>query len=199
MISQTDTANWLKPHAASWMGKTRPPIEALSRWISGQETPDDHWAWSEAPDAKYSRRFNDRKQAVISWTSGPQFRRGLFVVVRVLLEAQEVDVTPRVRFALSCGIPQCVNPSHWRRVDPPCLWRMQALDSGVWQLVRVVSGAPAQRELVVQARLAGVVHLVAIAPLDRRSLAAPRAVCGVELPPALIAVTTSPVTCAGCR
>lgn len=176
----------------------RPSIEVLTHWIRQDDDPSNHWEWLVDLTAKHPRRFNERNQAIISWSSSTKYRRGIFVVARVFLEARETQLTRGTRFALNCGLSQCVNPDHWRRVDPSVLWRMQVLESGVWQLVRIVTNKPAQREIVVHVQLGDAIHLVAIAPLVQRSLAPPRAVCGVELSPTSVVVTASPVTCKTC-
>jgi hypothetical protein len=197
-VSDPDSANWLKPHAAWWLKPKSPSVEWLSRWITRSDDVSDHWEWSINPNAKHPRRFNERKQAIVSWTPGPHFRRGIFVVARVLLENQEAQLETRTRFKSICHLSQCVNPGHWQRVDPPTPWRMQAYASGVWQLVRIVNDHPATRTVVVRAKFDDVVHLVAIAPLEQRSLAPPRAICGVELDPTQLVVTSQIITCPGC-
>lgn len=160
----------------------------------------NHWFWL---DGRSNHGHDAHGQAYLRWKVRPTadshyMTHGEFNVARLHVVAR-VGMLPRyARYVSICGLSQCIHPDHWRRDDPLSPWRMQVLDSGVWQLVRVATNKPADRQLVVHVSFGDVVHVIAIAPLNQRSLASPRALCGVELNPRLFTVTSSPPTCVGC-
>lgn len=177
-----------------------PDLEYVMKYTDQGPYPGNHWFWR---DGRRNHGHDERGQAYLRWVVNPTAvsgwkTHGDFNVARLLIAARSPQ--PKgASFESQCGLSQCINPDHWRLVAAPIPWRMQVLESGVWQLVRVRTGAAAEREIVVRAAVAGVVHLAAIAPLALRTLAPPRAACGLVLPPAevVVVVAASP-SCAGC-
>ncbi len=176
-----------------------PDMSYVMKYTDQGPHPGNHWFWR---DGRRNHGHDAKGQAYLRWKVRPTadsgyLTHGEFNVARLHIAA--VRGAPKgSAFENTCGLSQCINPAHWRRVDPPTPWRVQVLGTGLWQLVRVATGHPAQRTVVVHAKLGDVVHLVAIAPLVQRSFAPPRAMCGTELPPELLVVTASPPTCGAC-
>lgn len=161
----------------------------------------NHWFWR---DGRRNHGHDSNGQAYVRWKVKPTAKSGYqthgeFNVARLLVEAREGAIPPRVRYVSTCDLSQCINPAHWRRASPASPWRLQVFDAaGVWQLVRVSTEAPAERETVVHVLHAGVVHLVSVLPLELRTHAAMRAACGAELLSTASIVTSSDLTCERC-
>lgn len=176
-----------------------PDMSYVMKYTDQGPYPGNHWFWR---DTRRNHTHNKQGQAVVKWVVKPSAESGWkthgeFIVARLLID-HEQPIPPGSRIHSTCGLSQCINPGHWRAQVKPPVWRMHIDAGGVWQLVRNATGAAAAREVVVYGVLDGVVHIIAIAPLKQRSLAPPRALCGTELEPFKLVVTTAPPTCTGC-
>lgn len=176
-----------------------PDLAYVMKYVDQGPHAGNHWFWE---DGRRNHGHDARGQAYVRWRVRPTaasgyFTHGDFNVARLLIE-QRQPIPPRSRVELFCGLSQCVNPDHWRVPVSRPQWRMQIRDDGFWQLVKSYSGAPAIHTVVVRLAHHGEVHQAAIAPLEQRSFAPPRAMCGYELPPTEVVVTTAPLSCAGC-
>jgi hypothetical protein len=177
-----------------------PPLDYVMKYTDQGPYPGDHWFWR---DGRRNHGLDKRGQAYLRWKVKPTASSGYkvhgdFNVVRLLLAARG-PVPPRSRYTSVCGLSQCVNPDHWRRVDPPTPWRLQVRDDGAWQLVRIQTDKPADRTIVVHMLHGNDVHVVSIAPQVQRAYEPPPvAMCGAALPPLECVVTAALVTCGGC-
>ena len=166
------------------------------------EAAGSHWFWR---DTRSNHGHDVRGQAVLRWRVKPcaesrYLEHGVFNVARLLIQWQIGPTPPRSVFEAVCGLSQCVNPSHWRRVFVPATWRFEVHPNG-WRLVRRSNGSVASpRQYLLQVAHAGTVHLVQVEPVPRMLFASnPRAACGLEVPINESFVTSSALTCGRCR
>ncbi len=188
----------LSPHKKR-LHRIVPDLDYVMKYTDQGPYPGNHWFWR---DGRRNHGHDARGQAYVRWKVPPTaesgyFTHGEFNVARLLIAARN-PIPPRACIANLCGLSQCINPDHWQRVLPRPAWRMQVTEAGVWQLVKPSSDVAAQREVVVHLLHQDVVHLAAIAPLERRTSPL-RAMCGLEPHPTEVVVTTAAITCEGCR
>lgn len=177
-----------------------PPLDYVMKYTDQGPHPGNHWFWR---DGRANHGHNSRGLAYLRWKVKPSAASGYaehgdFTVARLLIEAR-APIPTGVIHTNTCGLCQCINPDHWAARPAPVIWRMQVLGVGTWQLVRVSTGAPAEREIVVHAKYRDVIHVVAIAPRDQRGFAPPLALCGLSLNPEGVVVTSAEPTCGACR
>lgn len=176
-----------------------PDMSYVTKYTDQGPYPGNHWFWR---DGRRNHGHNKRGQAVVRWVVKPSASSGWkthgdFTIARLWIDYRQP--VPRGAPIYSvCGLSQCINPDHWRAKIKPPPWRLHIEEGGTWQLVRTSTNVPAAREVVVYAMLGHVVHVVAIAPMKQRGLAAPHALCGAVLEPFDLVVTTAEPTCAGC-
>ncbi len=182
------------------LGDVVPDAEYLAKYVDAGPYDGNHWFWR---DGRRNHLHNERGQAAVRWKTRPcaasrYFSHGEFTVARLLIEQRDGAAPKYTRYVNVCGLSQCVNPDHWKREDRALAWRMEARADGVWQLVRLRTGVPAKKEVVVHVLHEGVVHVVAIAPLtSRHAFEPPRASCGHVVVPDVCLVVVDPVTCTG--
>lgn len=175
-----------------------PTLDYVMKYTDQGPYLGNHWFWR---DGRRNHGHNALGQAYLRWRVRPTAASGYaehgdFTVARLLIEAR-APIPRGVVHENGCGLPQCVNPDHWRVRAGAGTWRLQVIGE-MWQLVRVRTGAPARREIVVHAALGTTVHLVAVTPLDQRGYGPPHAACGAALLPETLVVTLAALTCPGC-
>jgi hypothetical protein len=178
-----------------------PDMSYVMKYTDQGPYPGNHWFWR---DGRRNHGLDKRGQAYLRWTVKPTPKSGYlthgdFNVVRLLITARRGELPPRTKIVLECGLSQCVNPDHWKVLEAAPTWRIEMGAHGLWRLVRHRTGKPSGREQLVHVRHASVVHLAAIASTMQFAVGAPRAVCGLELPPELSVVTDAKPSCDGCR
>ncbi len=178
-----------------------PDLEYVMKYTDQGPYPGDHWFWR---DGRRNHGHDKRGQAYVRWKVKPTAKSGYlehgdFNVVRLLITARLGVLPPLTKIVLVCGLSQCVNPDHWRVVEAAPTWRIEMGNHGVWRLVRHRTGKPSEHEQLVHVRHDTVVHLAAIASTTQFAVPAPRAVCGIELPPEQSIVTNAKPSCVGCR
>lgn len=166
------------------------------------EVAGSHWFWR---DGRSNHSHDARGQATLRWRTKPcaesrYFEHGVFNVARLLINWQIGPTPPRSVFESICGLSQCVNPAHWRRLFVPATWRIE-IHPGGWRLVRRSNGSPApEKTFLLQAAHVDTVHLLQVTSVPRVLFAAPpRMVCGYEAPVDEVLVTSSAVSCERCR
>lgn len=189
-------ANLLKAHAASWLGKQQPSMQLLLRHILKGDDVSDHWLWSVDPDAKFPRRLSANGNAVISWSPKVDLRLGIFCVARLLIEHHKGPFPERSSFALYCVRPDCVNPDHWRWVEPIPRYRFDPSDSG-WRVAERRTGKFVPQRLLLAVRdQHGISHAVPAPPYPTSRFVA---MCEALIIPEVSTVlaTNAVITCKG--
>jgi hypothetical protein len=172
----------------------RPTASYLEAYTVRDAT--SHWFWD---DGRALHRHNERGQAVVSHR-GKSGRLGIFIVARLLLETRYEGLPPRTRVTCGCGLPQCINPSHWRVVFPPPRFRLQPVGDYGWELIVLRHADPLQvggvlaRAATIRASDGPLVHVIDAIPGQPL-----RARCGRVFVPASAVVVTALPTCEACR
>lgn len=157
-----------------------------------------HWFWHEG---RKGHRHNALGHAFLAWRVKPTAdsgwrEHGDFCVARLHLAALYAAIVPRTRIASICGLPQCINPSHWRLHPPSPRWRFGRNPASGWALKRISTGQRAKQSVVVHVGYERVVHAMHVLPSDQVYYAAHvPTLCGLAVNPELATVTTAPVTC----
>jgi hypothetical protein len=166
------------------------------------EVAGSHWFWR---DGRSNHGHDPKGQAVLCWRTEPcaesrYLEHGVFNIARLLIMWQIGPTPSRSVFESICGLSQCVNPSHWRRLFVPATWRLEVHPEG-WRVVRRSNGSAAPpKPQLLQAAHAGAVHLLQVTPEPRALFTVrPRMVCGLEVLAEDVLVTSSAVTCEACR
>jgi hypothetical protein len=188
----------LSPHKKR-LHRVEPDQAYVMKYTDQGPYPGNHWFWK---GGRRNHGHDARGQAYVRWRVKPTadsgyFTHGEFNVARLLITAARGPIPPRARINNLCGLSQCINPDHWQYVPPRPVWRLQVLDSGLWQLVRTSTGIPAPREAVVHLLFRDVIHLASIAPPALR-MTPLRTTCGLEPHPTEVVVTTALLTCKEC-
>lgn len=92
-----------------------PPLEYVDKYVV-KDQGTEHWFW---PETRRNHSHDSRGQAYLSWKVQPSFKtqfvsRGKYNVARLLIERARGPLKKRARVVNICGLPQCINPSHWR-------------------------------------------------------------------------------------
>lgn len=173
-----------------------PQISYLQKHVIPDPGPGGHWFWRE--DLR-NHRLNRHGHAVLAMKikRKPGYigsTSGEYCVARVLLDHHRGPFPPRTSFTLLCGLPQCVNPAHWKPLIPSPPWRLDySVESSACRLVSTNSGAPSTRDLLINVTHDNVVHVVPIKPDWSSDLF--ETICHKRIDPFQCSVTTFPITC----
>ena len=192
----TKSVNVLKTHAASWLGKQHPPMQLLLRHIQKGDDASDHWVLSLDAAAKFPRRLSVYGHAIISWSPKVDLRLGIFCVARVLIESTKGPFPERSSFTLQCMRPDCVNPDHWRWVEPVPRYRFDPTGVG-WRVAERRTGKFVSTRLLIAVRdQHGISHTVPAPPYPTSRYVA---MCEALIIPEVSSVlaTNAVITCKG--
>ena len=194
--------SFLSPHRKT-LNRVFPDMSYVTKYTIQTSDAGSHWFWH---DGRKGHRHNALGHAFLAWRVKPTAdsgwrEHGDFCVARLHLAALYTAVVPRSRIASICGLPQCINPTHWRMIPPSPQWCFGRNPVRGWGLQRVSSGRMATQTLVVNVGYERIVHVAHVLPSgqvyyrDRVPT-----LCGLPMDPELATVTTAPVTCLrGCR
>lgn len=167
-----------------------PALDFIEKYVVRCPAGTAHQFWDTTA---VSRRLDSRGQAVLAVKVKPTASthmksRGVYSVVRALLEHKKMPLKGNVN---TCGLSQCVNPTHWKGPTPPVPYKLDP-ERGV---VHVSDGSTIRRDVAVRLRgLDGVVHVARALPDTL-----PVLLCGSRYDPMTVLVVTEPVTCTkGC-
>ena len=194
----------LPPHPRA-VDASRPTAAYLDTYIMRDAT--GHWFWD---DNRSTHRHNQLGHAIVAAyaNSHPGRRakkgeRGTFCVARLLLEARYCGLPPRTRIACACGLPQCINPSHWDLTFPAPRYHLRSLGGVDWELTVLrhknakMLGRPAVISACVHVSDGPLVHFVVAVP-GQPLVARCGHVVDVSGASSALVVTRLP-TCEGCR
>lgn len=178
----------LSPHLRA-PNAVRPTPSYLETYIVSDKT--GHWFWDVRP---YGHRHNQQGQAVVSTYADRTHGKGIFTVARLLLEDRYKGLPSRTKIECKCGLPQCINPTHWRLTFPQPRFRLKPLLDGGWKLVSTCDGTTLTRAACIHVTDDTVTHVVDAIPGQEL-----RARCGrVFVLTSTVVVTMLP-TCESCR
>ena len=180
-----------------------PTLEYIQKYIVKDPEHGDHWFWH---DSRRNHRHNLTGHALVTWRVKRTARnhtklRGEYVVARLLLEQRFGPLAPRLRIQNLCGLPQCVNPSHWQVPHQPVVqvpWRLAVYPAAPWRLIDKLSGVEVEAVTPVRLYAYSTVHIARIEPSFRRTVGVPlTTLCGVVVDPSVAMLVDAAVTCVG--
>lgn len=178
-----------------------PDISYVEKYVDIDSANGEHWFWR---DGRSNHRHNRKGHALLSWSSKIRDRvgrprRGEYCVARLLIAHRIGPIEPYTRFESLCGLCQCVNPTHWRRIVPPPIWTFSFLSGGYWSITKFRGGAALSQERIINVLYGGDIHAVHAVPGVHNPDTALTALCGTVIHPMMCAVTRGGVTCTkGC-
>lgn len=186
------TLRKLRPHPTAVLADDLPPAALVSRFVLPAGGDLQHLLWVER---KPTRGFDEAGQATYRW------RERTYNVARVMLQHH---IKHRVvRAVNTCGLPQCVQPTHWC-IEPSFLGVVASLPGlatvrvgAVWRLS--IGGVVADRDMVFVATIqpaAQVRHVVRALREDLETVFL--TACGQLADPALVVASAADATCPGC-
>ena len=92
----------------------KPPLAYLEKYVVKDPT-HSHWFWR---DSKRNHGHDLKGQPSDVWKDRPNSKTlfestGRYCVARLFIEHLVGPIPARARVRSLCGLPQCVNPSHW--------------------------------------------------------------------------------------
>lgn len=167
-----------------------------------QDVASGHWFWNTTGLLRYDNEFGDcfvRFRCKTHPTAkGRKYAE--YSVIRLLCERQYSGLSALATIHNTCGLSQCVNPSHWVVTPPRLPWQLDVYADKTWQLVSTWTGQPCDKAQLINVRSAGIVHVAYIHPLFQRTNDTSfRVLCGGLIDPALTVVVDSEtvITCTG--
>lgn len=92
-----------------------PDAEYVEKYVV-KDLVTGHWFWR---DSRRNHGHDSRGQAFLRWSVAPTFKTqfvstGKYNVARLLIERVRGPIKKRARVTNNCGLPQCINPDHWK-------------------------------------------------------------------------------------
>lgn len=176
-----------------------PGLDYLSKYVD-RDLASGHWFWREG---RRNHLHDSRGQARVLWKVRPTHKtsfvsEGSYSVARLLLEHAHAGLPPDFAARSVCGLPQCVNPSHWH-VDSRVLvsYVLEAWGPVSWKVLDGRTREEPTRAVAFRLFLPGLgTHAITTKPsFDRDPTEPLSTVCGKPVVGPGLLVVQSPVTC----